>query len=209
MPEKKTTKPKTSGEVKQENSKKSSNKKPAKKPSVRQQKAIKILTEKMAEKGGKINKWEVLAEAWYSPSVQATPEKVFATASMRRAVKSIWLDPKSLKMKHRQLMNACRIESVQATMDIPADAFVDMFLKWMQWSSFLHWWDNGFSHTRHYYFLVPDVITQTRVLDMAYKISWEYAPEKHEHTGKDWASLIPQIYLPNNSRDGQNVDWSK
>lgn len=201
MQEKKTTKPKTKGKVSQEKPKKSSDKKQVRKPSLRQQKAIKIITEKMVENGGKINKWEVLAEAWYSPAVQATPDKVFSSASMRKAVKSIWLDPKSLKIKHRQLMNATRIESIQVNMNIPADQFVEMFLKSMPWSQFLNWWDNDFLFTRIFYFLVPDVITQTRVLDMAYKISGEYAPEKHEHTGKDGEALIPKIYLPDNARD--------
>lgn len=110
------------------NSKKET-KKTQKSPSERQKKAVKILAEKMVENGGKISKGEILKEAGYSDAIAKNPAKIFESASMKKAIKSAGLDLKSLKMKHKQLLNMGRITNLQSIMSINPGKFVDMVLE--------------------------------------------------------------------------------
>ena len=158
--------------------------------------------EKMAEKGG-FSKREVLEEAWFSKSVQDTPEKVFWTASMKRAMKSAGLDLKSLKMKHKQLLNMGRIDKIECSMNIPPQDFVDMVLAAMPGSRFLNYWDNPTFRSRTMYFIIPDVYTQAKMLEMQYKILGEFAPEKHAITDSQGNDVT--IYIPDNNRN----QWNK
>lgn len=85
--------------------KKKTSKNAKRKPTERQEKVLNILSEKMVENGGFSSKKSILAESGYSESVQKNPAKVFEAASMQKALKSAGLDIKSLKMKHKQLLN--------------------------------------------------------------------------------------------------------
>lgn len=175
-------------------------KKPEKQPTLRQQKAIKIAQEQMVENGWKITKWKILEKAWYPPSTQNNPDKVFASASMKKALKKAWLDMNSLKMKHKELLNSTMITQLQVKMSLPIEEFIDTVLNGCPGSTYLNHFDIPMAWQRVFVFLMPDKMTQTRALDMAYKILWEYAPEKHEHTGKDWKELTPIVYIPDNNR---------
>lgn len=111
-----------------QNSKKET-KKIQKSPSERQKKVVKIMSEKMMENGGKISKGEILKEAGYSDAIAKNPAKIFESASMKKAIKSAGLDLKSLKMKHKQLLNMGRITNLQSIMSINPGKFVDMVLE--------------------------------------------------------------------------------
>lgn len=181
-------------------------KKPTKKTlSPRQQKVIEILTGEKGENGGIFSKSEVVKEAGYSKTVQATPDKVFASLSMKRALKKVWMDAASLKRKHTELLNSSQISQLQTLMSVPAEAFIQVVIDNCPGSKYLNHFDIPMAGQRVFVFLMPDKMTQTRALDMAYKILWEYAPEKHEHTGKDWKELTPIVYLPDNNR----TTWEK
>lgn len=104
-------------------------KKPQKSPSERQKKVVKILADKMVENGGKISKGEILKEAGYSDAIAKNPAKIFESASMKKAIKSAGLDIKSLKMKHKQLLNMGHITNLQSIMSINPGKFVDMVLE--------------------------------------------------------------------------------
>lgn len=180
------------------NSKKET-KRTQKSPSERQKKAVKILAEKMVENGGKLSKGEILKEAGYSDSITKNPAKIFESASMKKALKSAGLDLNSLKTKHRQLLNMWRIQSISASLFIPAEQFVDMVLDSIPWSRFLHYFDNPLGNTREYFFIFPDTITQTKALEMQYKILGEFAPEKHRIVDKDDNDIV--IFIPDNGRN--------
>lgn len=180
------------------NSKKET-KKTQKSPSERQKKAVKILAEKMVENGGKISKGEILKEAGYSDAIAKNPAKIFESASMKKAIKSAGLDLKSLKMKHKQLLNMGRITNLQSIMSINPGKFVDMVLEDIPWSRFLNYFEDDFNNARHYYFIFPDTITQTKALEMQYKILGEFAPEKHRIVDKDDNDIV--IFIPDNGRN--------
>lgn len=180
------------------NSKKET-KKIQKSPSERQKKAVKILAEKMAENGGKISKGEILKEAGYSDAIAKNPAKIFESASMKKAIKSAGLDLKSLKMKHKQLLNMGRIQSISASMHIPQEQFVNMVINSIPGSRFFHYFDMLLNSSREYYFIFPDTITQTKALEMQYKILGEFAPEKHRIVDKDDNDIV--IFIPDNGRN--------
>lgn len=163
--------------------------------SPRQQKVIAKISETLAE-NGRISKGQILAEAGYSESVQISPSKVFNAASMRQALKKVGLDISSLRTKHRQLLNAGQVQTLTVAKDIPPDQFVEIFLDAMPGSRFLQYFDS--MTARHYMFVVPDVVTQAKMLEMQYKILGEFAPEKHAITDTKGNDVV--IYLPENNR---------
>lgn len=179
--------------------KKKSSKNAKRKPTERQEKVLNILSEKMVENGGFSSKKSILAESGYSESVQKNPAKVFEAASMQKALKSAGLDIKSLKMKHKQLLNMWRLQSINAHISIPPDAFTDMVIKNIPGSRFLHFFDDPLNAQRYYYFIFPDTITQTKALEMQYKILGEFAPEKHRLVDKDNNDVT--IFIPDNGRN--------
>lgn len=163
--------------------------------SPRQQKVIAKISETLAE-NGRISKGQILAEAGYSESVQVSPSKVFNAASMRQALKKVGLDISSLRTKHRQLLNAGQVQTLMIAKDIPPDQFVEIFLDAMPGSRFLQYFDTAYG--RNYMFVVPDVVTQAKMLEMQYKILGEFAPEKHAITDTKGNDVV--IYLPENNR---------
>lgn len=174
-------------------------KKPKKTPSERQKRAVKILAEKMVENGGKLSKGEILKEAGYSDAIAKNPAKIFESASMKKAIKSAGLDLKSLKMKHKQLLNMGRLQNISASIHIPHDQFVNMVLEGIPWSRFMHYFDNALNASREYFFIIPDTVTQTKALEMQYKILGEFAPEKHRIVDRDDNDII--IFIPDNGRN--------
>jgi hypothetical protein len=171
-------------------------KKPARKTlSPRQQKVIEILQDWMSENVGKLTKWKVLEQAWYPKSIQNTPDKVFASLSMKRALKKVWMDAASLKRKHTELLNSSQISQLQTLMSVPAAEFIQVVVDNCPWSKYLSHYDIPMAWQRVYVFLMPDKITQARVLELAYKVTGWMAPEKHEVKFE-----APVLYLPDNNR---------
>jgi len=171
-------------------------KKPVKKTlSPRQKKVIDILQEEMVENGGKFTKWKVLEKAWYPPSTQSTPDKVFASQSMKRALKNVWMDPVSLKRKHIELLNSWVIQQLQTVIWVPVEPFVQIVIENCPGSKYLSHYDIPMAWQRVYVFLMPDKITQARVLELAYKVTGWMSPEKHEVKFE-----APILYLPDNNR---------
>lgn len=152
--------------------------------------------EKKEENGGKIVKWEILAEAWYSKSVQATPDKVFWAQSMKRSLRKVWMDPASLKRKHTELLNSWVIQQLQTIIWVPVEPFVQVVIDNCPGSKYLSHYDIPMAWQRVYVFLMPDKITQARVLELAYKVTGWMSPEKHEVKFE-----APVLYLPDNNRN--------
>lgn len=163
-----------------------------KKPTLKQLKVVKEISENLGNK----TKEQILLDAWYSESVAKTPEIVFWSKAILQAFEKGWLSDEYLMEKHKEHLNAKRIETKEMYSyshdeydDDPEWVFeqieydISSDLPWAKVLSIAKMWGENKQYLR-VRFSIPDYIVQDRSLDKAYKVKGSYAPEKHEHTGE-------------------------
>lgn len=141
---------------------------------IRRKKAIKKI---LGSKGCK-NIGKALVESGYSPAYAKNPKLFMETASTKEIMKTIFSE-KNLAKKHEQLLNQSEIKS-QGFNPKLKDKTIKALFKKNGIKVFNIQRGTGFAVV---FYFTPDATTQTKALDMSYKLLGKYAPEKMDVHG--------------------------
>ena len=136
---------------------------------IRQKEAFK----KVMENGGNVSK--SMREAKYSPESAHTPQKLTDSKGWKELMAKYLPDDELVK-KHKELLNATRLEHMvfpgkTLEKDIKSLlAGVNCVAKKIQ----------KINEIKHVWFWAKDNIALKSALDMGYKLTGKYAPEKHD-----------------------------
>jgi hypothetical protein len=141
---------------------------------IKQIRVAKLVSENIRNKNPK-SLGNIILEAGYSETVAKSPQRVTESTGYREMMKKFF--PESYRQKkHKSLLEAKTMQQANFYYKIKDEEIKEM----VEAQGWRFIGTKRFMTTAVVFFAMPDTITQDRALDKLYKITGDYAPEKHQ-----------------------------